>query len=117
MFLEFATQLVSLNIEWIMGFIFGNLQWVFMIATLAYFMNGGKNLIPAFVFILAEIWVLMDFEVISQAILYFGTVLAAYYISKLALVGFVESTPSLQNKLLPIFLLQGWIVIVAFNVL
>lgn len=117
MFFEFVQHLALLDLHWIVSLVMNNILWVFMLGAFIYFLNDGKKLMLGFAVVVADIWLWQQFEAAANAVVFAGAFLALYYITKLALVAFVESTPQLSKKLLLVFALQGWVVLVIYNLL
>ena len=107
---------LTLNLNWWVWIIMNNLFWVFGVMAAAYFFYGRKKMLSDFIMAVFLIWSALDFSALSGWVILSGTFLALLYLSRLALVGFVENVPSMQKKLPFIISLQFIVVLVIYNI-
>ena len=117
MLFEFLTHLAALDFQWMVSLAANNLMWAFMFGAFSHFINEGRKFPLTFAVVVADTWAIADFASAGSIVVFSGGMLLLYYLSKFALVAFVESSPSLHKKLMPLFLLQGWVAIIAYNLL
>ena len=106
MLLQVISNLLSLNVSWFVELALGNLFYLFAFAAVMHIFMNGKGVLKGFVVLCLMIWFWMDFAAVSGATLFVGGFLAFYYISKMALLIFAESTPKLKQKLIIVSELQ-----------
>lgn len=95
MLLDFMSHLVSLDLAWIIQLILDNLLWLFLLYATLYVVNDGKKTILGTILLFFIIWAWMDFERAGEAIVFAGSFLGIYYITKIAFIGFFEKIPGL----------------------
>ncbi|MBI4210365.1 MAG: hypothetical protein HY544_02555 [Candidatus Diapherotrites archaeon] len=113
MFFEILAYLLALDFGRLFSLFLGNLLWFFMLAAFVYFIMEGKRLLLGMVLIMPYALLLADFSSVSGAVFLTGSGLLLFYLSRIAVVSFVESTPALKRHFLPIVLVQGWAAIIA----
>jgi len=116
MFLEFLSHVLSLDIAWIINFIFSNFFWIFIFASLIYFFVGKKKFLLGFFVLIFNLWVLSDFAVIAGWVFLVGGFLALHYIGKLAIITVADESPGLKKYLIPINEFQGYATFILFNI-
>ena len=62
MLLEFLSHLVSFDFVWIVGFILGNLAWLFALMAFVVISHNSKRPIWHFLLIVALLWAIVDLE-------------------------------------------------------
>jgi hypothetical protein len=92
------------------------LFWVFTFITAAYIYSEGKKVWPFFVGTIFYIWAADDFINLMGMVWAVGGFLMILYISRLAILAFAETFPSLQNKYPLIFFLHFWATLFVFNI-
>ncbi len=113
---EAIAATLSLDVAWWLHIIFANLFWVFGFLAIAYFFFGGKKMLSGFLVIVLAIWATMDFSAFSGWTFTAAAFLLLYYITRLSLLAFIESVPSLQKHILPPFVIQYISLLVFFNI-
>ncbi|MAG17918.1 MAG: hypothetical protein CL944_00395 [Candidatus Diapherotrites archaeon] len=95
-FFEALQALLSLDVSFFVNIIIDHIIFVFGIAAAAHYFFDGKKLIFWFVFISVTLWALIDLGTYT-GLVFTGTLfLLVYYITKFAVLAFVESVPSLK---------------------
>ena len=117
MILEFLTHLLSLDINWIVTFLLGNLLAIFLLFAVIFIFLEGKKPVYAFLVLAFLIMVWQDFEHYTGAVVFAGSLLAIYYITKLVVLTFAETTPWLKDKLIILEELQFLTVFIIYNFL
>ncbi len=117
MFFEFLQAVVTLDLNWLVSTVFNNLHWLFAFATVCFFFFGyGVRKLAITVSLLTLLlWAWVDFELLGGWGIFIAEFLILYYISKIALLAFVEEVPSLRKHIVAISALQGILLIVFFN--
>ena len=115
MFFEAVQALFSLDLLFFIEIFMENLLWVFMFIALMYFFFDGKRTIYfSFLFVLV-MWAWADLEPLTGLVWTSAFFLLFYYLSKIALIGFTESSPSLKKYTIIISTLQFYILFLIFN--
>ena len=115
-FFEFVGNLLSLNFGWVVNFLLSNLFWLFAHSLLVHILFGGKMFFRALIFLTFALWLWNDFGELSGVGFVGAQIISVYYISKIAILTFVENTPSLKNHLLVISTVTGLVSLVLANI-
>ncbi len=114
-FFEMVARLLAFDIGWYVSAIMANLLWIFIVTVLMYMFLEGKRVVKGVVmfFFLAHFWVaagsLYDISILVAGFL------GIYYMTKLGVMMFAESVPSLRRHLILISAVQFYILIVVYN--
>ncbi len=115
MFLNFLTHLLNFDIPWLVALVMNNLPFLFMFAAIVYFFFEGKKLVLGVILLSLVVWVWQDFTNASGTVLFVASFLMLHYITRLAVVAFAESVPSLKGRLVLVLQLQVIALFVFFN--
>ena len=102
MMAQFLQHLLSLGIAWLLNLVLANLFWVFAFFATAYLVLEGKRTLYGFVALCGLIFVAIDFEAGSGLVIFGAGFLAFNYVTKIALLAFVENIPRFSKRL-PLF--------------
>ncbi len=116
MILEFLSHVVMLDIPWLLGFILGNLLWVFMFAAIVYYFWEGEHFLEAFILLPITMFSYAALERTIGLVMFVGGFLMIYYVSKLVILKFAEETPALRKYIVPISTLQALAAWVLYNI-
>ncbi len=116
MIFEAIAATLSLDAGWWIHVILANLFWVVGFAVAAYYFFGNKRTFSGFILIVFMMWVFLDFTHYSGWYFNVATFLALYYISRLALLGFIENIPSMQKNLAFILSMQFIVLYIIYNI-
>lgn len=106
-FIEFFANLFTLNFGWIIGFILSNLFWLFSLVAASYIIFGEKQFLIGLVIFVPALWLWGSWESVSGVALFGAKTLSLYYISKIAMLTFVENSQFLKDKFVIVSSLQG----------
>lgn len=106
-FFIFLEKLLSFDFAWIIDLILGNLLWLFMFSVAVYILFDHKKFFVALIVISLAFWLWGDFESLTGVGFGGGKVLLLYYISKMAVLGFVAHNEKLKKNLVVISTIQG----------
>jgi len=117
MFFEFMSRLLSFDLIWIAGLIFGNLHYVFLFAAVCFFFFGPniKKTVVSVILLSLVAWTWVDFELMSGWLLFVGGFLSIYYLTKIIVVIFANDVPALKNHLVIINELQFLAILLIYN--
>src|SRR3989344_3857397 len=90
----------NLDIGFFIGVILGNIFFVFALYAMIHIFFNGKKTIYFFVLFAFTLWALIDLETLTGIGITGTLFLLFYYVSKLALLGFVESVPALKKYMI-----------------
>src|SRR3989344_5311586 len=90
---------LTLNLNWWVWIIMNNLFWLVGFMAAAYFFYGSKKTFSGFIMITFLTWTVIEFNVYSGWVWNIAFFLALYYITRLALLGFIENVPGMQKKI------------------
>ncbi|MCH7902415.1 hypothetical protein IIC68_01540 [archaeon] len=110
-FVEFFGNLFALNFGWILGFILDNLFWLFALSAVTYIIFGEKKFWIGLVVFIPALWLWGAWESISGVALFGAKTLSLYYVSKIAVLAFAESSQFLKDKFVIVSSIQGVIAI------
>ncbi len=116
MFFSFIQHLLALDIGWFIALIMNNLLWLFIFYAVMHIFMDGKKAVYGFVVFCLTLWAWQDFENVSNVIIFGASFLSIWYVTKLALLTFVESVPALSKKLIYINELHGLLLVVLFSI-
>lgn len=112
--IETAAAFADFNIGWIIAFALDNLFFVFGFSCFVYFVfetkKFGHFLIVLIVMVFA-LWVWETWGALSGVVLFGAKTLGIYYLTKVAVLGIVANSPSLQSKYILISTMQGLVAI------
>ncbi len=115
MFWEPFVALVSLDLAWIVNFLLANIFWVFAFYAIAYYFFGPKYAALNALLVAAYCWVSNDFAGLAGWTVLAAGFLSISYLSRLALVTFVEKTEAIR-KYTPIsFIAAFFITMIIYN--
>ncbi len=117
MFFNFLNAVLGFDIAWFVWLIEHNLFYVFAFITLCFFFWGNSMKKAVIVTVLLSIvaWAWVDFELISGWVLFAGGFLSIYYVTKMVIMVFAESMPSLKNKLILVSEIQFFALLIIYN--
>lgn len=115
-FLEVLQAAIVLNIGFFIDLFLGNLFWFFLFYTAMHYFIGKKQLYFALLFS-AVMWAWTDLEFFSGLTWVVPSFLLIYYVTKLAVVALVETTPSLRKYVVVISTLQFYVLFLVYNFL
>lgn len=99
MIADIAVALLSLDFEWFLGLVFGNLFWVFAFFALGYFFFRGKNPLRAFIHVAFAVLFFNELLPFIGWKEYVGQFLLVYYLVDLSLLKIAESIPFFSSRL------------------
>lgn len=114
MFVEFMAHAFALDLDWIISLIMSNLHYLFAFAAVVYFFLEGKKVILGVIIISLLLWAVMDLGTVAGFVVFVGGFLIINYLTKLALLTFVEDT-TFKKWLIPVSTAQAYIVLLAYN--
>ena len=115
MFMNFLTHLVALDVEWLVGLVMNNLLFLFMFVALIFIFYQGKKVLRGVIIMSLLAWAWIDLENIGGIVLFVGGFMLLYYITKLALLGFIENNPNMGTKLVLISEIQFIALVLFYN--
>ena len=115
MIIEFLYRIIELDIPWLVNFASSNLIWIFIFIATIFIFFEGKHVLLATVILIIDVWAWISFTSLLDWVLLTGGLLAIYYISKIAILGFAANEKSLQKHLPLITVLHGAAVIILYN--
>ncbi len=115
MFLDFLVLVLSLDLGKLVGWLLFNLHWFFMFYALMHFFQDGQKVIKGFLLFILLIFVFVDFEILTGLTVFSAGFLFLHYTTKLMVILIGENTPSLQNKLILLSSIQGYLLIAVYN--
>ena len=116
MIIEAFTHAFALDLGWFIGMLLGNLHWLFVLIACVFIFMDGKKYVLGFLWLVLILWAFLDFEKMSDWVVFVGGFLIIYYVSKLALLKFAEDNKVLEKWLVPLSTAQGYIVMVLYNI-
>ena len=117
MFYEALVHLGALDLGWFINLVIGNLFWLFAFYAIMFYFMGGKRTLYFTILFALIMWAFSDLEVLAGLFWTSAAFLLLYYVTKLAVVAFIESTPKLNKYLVIIATLQFYILFLIFNFL
>ena len=114
-FLELLQRALALDIGFFIDFVLGNLFWEFAFYSLIYFFYNGKRVLYFAIIFTIMMWAWVDLEHISGLYWTVGSFLLIYYITKIATVAIVESTPRLKRYVVIISSLQFYVLFLVYQ--
>ena len=117
MFFEFLSAVVSLDVNWLAGLLFNNFHYLFFFAAIAFFFWGPsvKKTAISMALLIPVIWVWIDFDLMSGWVIFVGSFLSLYYITKIAVLTFADDVPFLKNNLVIISEIQCVTLVIGYN--
>ena len=115
MIVEFLLHLIELDAAWFVQFFFSNIIWIFIFIATVFIFFEGKHVLLGTIVLIIDIWGWMDITSLLGWALFTGGLLATYYVSKVAILGFAAHDKKLQSKMPLITVLHGVFVIVIYN--
>ena len=116
MLFEFFHRVITLDFSWLITLVANNLLFLFLFAALIFFFFDGKRVAIGVVAFSILVWAWMDFELISGLAVLAGGFLVIYYITKMAVLMFVNEMPELKTKLIWVSEAQFLLVFVIYNI-
>ena len=115
-FFEMIARLLAFDIGWYASQIMANLLWIFMAFVLMHLFLGGKRVIWGVIlfFFVAHAWAAA--EQLYGVVIFAAGFLGIYYMTKLGVIMFAESVPSLRRHLILIAEVQFFAVLILYNV-
>ena len=110
-FFEAVQALASLDLSFFVDLVLNNIFWVFAFYVMIYIFFEGKKTVHFFLLWGFLLWAILDWEYLTGMAFSGSMFLLVYYISKLSLLGFAESTPGLKKYLVVISTLQAYSII------
>ena len=98
------------GIPFMVEFFLANLMWVFIFATLAYYIVRKDLLILGVPIMAVYIWASIQWADALGFVLLVGGFLSVSYILRIAIIAFAESVPSLKSRV-PLMLFLSFILI------
>ncbi|HLC92589.1 MAG TPA: hypothetical protein VJH23_02685 [archaeon] len=89
--------IAGLDIGFFIDLVLNNILFVFLFYVMIHIFFGGKKTLYFFVLWGFLLWAIIDWQDITGIAFSGASFLLLYYASKLALLGFVESVPSLRK--------------------
>mgnify|MGYP001612713284 CR=1 FL=1 len=105
---------VNLDVVFFVNIIMQNLFWVFAFYIMVHIFFEGKNTVYWFVFWSLVLWAILDWQDLTGFVFTAGAFLFLYYLSKIALLAFAESVPSLKRYLVVLSTISAYILIVVY---
>ncbi len=96
-FFEAVQAAANLDLGFFIDMVLSNIAWVFVFYAMIYIFFHGKKTFYFFVLWGFLLWAIMDWQNITGMAFSGAGFLLLYYVSKLGLLGFVESVPSLRK--------------------
>ena len=118
MFFQFLEALLSLDLGWFTWLVEHNIVYAFAFFALCFFMWDGnvRKALGATILLSLVAWIWVDMESISGMVIFAGSFLAIYYITKIAVMAFAEDVPALRKHLVLVGEVQFVVVLLVFNV-
>ncbi len=88
---------INIDMGFFTGIAMGNLLWLAIFYALVHIFFDGKNVLYWFALFTFTLWSVLDFERFTGLAFSGAAFLLVYYISKISLIAFVETTPSLKK--------------------
>ena len=114
MFVEALAHLFALDLGWFVSLIIGNLLLLFAFIATMYIFLEGKKVIAGVIFLTLVLWIIADIQFVTGWLVFVGGFLSIYYITKLALLIFVEDT-KLKKWLIPVSTAHAYLIIIIYN--
>lgn len=114
-FFEVISHAIALDFGFFVEFILANLFWLFTYYTVMHFFFNGKRVLYFTLLFGVLMWAWSDFQTISGLYWTVPSFLLIYYITKLAIVSIVDTTPFLKKYTVVISTLQFYVLFLIFN--
>jgi hypothetical protein len=114
-FFQAIQAIYQLNIAFFIEVFMNNLLWVFMFYVMIHFLFEGKRTVYWFVLFSFTLWALLAWESLTGFVFSAASFLLLFYLSKFALLGFVEDIPSLKRHIVLISSIAGYSVVVFYT--
>ena len=116
LFFEFWARLFSLDLQWFVELAMENIFWVFFFALITFIYKDMKWSWKTFFIVIFWFWICIPFIGDYLGIVYLvGGFLFLNYASRLVILTFTETIPSLKGRLAMIMLLQFFAVLIFYN--
>ena len=106
---------LALDFGFFIDVFMGNLLWVAIFYALVHILFDGKNVLYWFGLFTFTLWCVIDFERFTGLAFSAAAFLLLYYITKISIIAFVQSTPSLQRYALVFSTLHYYVLAIAFT--
>lgn len=106
MIVEFLYHLVQADFAWVIGFVLGNLHWIFAFFAVSYIFFEGKHTLRRFFILFLVPWIWFDFTGLAGFVYLTGAFLTMYYIGEVAIMKFAEDVPKTAKKL--VWVEEAW---------
>ncbi|HIH09797.1 MAG TPA: hypothetical protein HA254_03945 [Candidatus Diapherotrites archaeon] len=116
-FFEAIQALFTLNFQFFIDIIMGNLLWVFAFYVMIHIFFDGKKMLYWFVLWGFLLWAILDWEGLTGMSFTGAMFLLFYYTTKLALLAIVETTPALRKYMVLLSSVQAYVLILIFTFL
>ncbi|HZX20579.1 MAG TPA: hypothetical protein VFF13_06225 [archaeon] len=113
--LEVLHSVISLDIGFFIDLFFDNLFFFFAFYVLIHIFVEKKDTFFYVLILLIVLWAFEDIETFTGLTFLSASFLIVYYITKLAVVAFAESVPSLRKYTIIITTIQFYVAYVIFN--
>jgi len=117
MFLEFLGHLLSLDLVWVIQLIFLNLHWAFLFILIVFIFYEKENKLLYFILLVLCMWASIEFTAQIGFVWATTLFLAAFIITRMFVIIFAASYPSLEKKLPLVFTVHFWALLIVMNLL
>ncbi len=114
-FFEFLYHLMSLDLGWILQFVYDNLFWVFALMAVSFFILEGKRTLSYFFILVFVVWITFDFPILIGWTFYIAPILGLLYVIRLAVITIAEHDVVLQQYLRVLWVALWWIILIWVN--
>lgn len=116
LFFEFWANLFSLNLQWFVELAMNNIFWVFLFGMVGFIYNDMKFKLSTFFVVVFWFWICIPFIGDYLGLVYLvGGLLFLNYTSRLVVLSFTETIPSLKGRLAVVMLFQFFAVLIFYN--
>lgn len=113
--IEFFVRLLSLDLQWFIELAMDNIFWVFLFVLIAFVYNEFKWNAKTFFIVIFWFWISIPFIGSLGWIYLVGGFFFLNYVSRITLLTFTETIPSLKGRLPIIMLIQFFTVLIIYN--
>ncbi len=114
-FFEAVQALLQLDVGFFIGLALSNIFWVFAFYLMIHYFFEGKKTVYFFFLWGFLLWAILDWEHITGFAFSGAAVLMLYYVTKIALLKFAETTPALKKYMIVLSTIQAYGLIWVFT--
>lgn len=113
MIVDVFYHLLIFDLPWVATLILANLHYLFAFAAIAFF--NARDKLMFFLMLTVYMWGTAGFTSVTGLIVLTGGFLSLHYIVRAVLMILVEDVKSLQPKLVPLLVLEFFVLVIIYN--